>query len=187
MIFFTACSNNDESLKDEKSSKRIENVLSEKDITTQKTKYLMLSKNDKYILWKNKIAYLIENSGLTPEQIFLLRELKSQIKPSLFDSNIDNNNEKEIFNNVYAKNFLDRAKLIFDEKFVASNFFEISTHPNNYNKTEFTNEGDTSCQCKIGSVWSCLAGTWECKPNDCKGDTDGCGFLGLSECNGICK
>ena len=143
--------------------------------------YQMLSKEEKHQIWADKIDVLISDSSLNSQQVSLLRDLKSHLNVTLFE-NKSNNDEREVFKTIYAKDFLNKAKSLFTYEYVYKNFFTI-----NGNLSLSKSATKPVCSCNQTSMWSCAMGTSTCKETDkCRTDSDGCGFLGMFECNGNC-
>ena len=109
--------------------------------------------------------------------------MKAHLNANLFD-NSGNNDKREIFKNVYAKDFLKKSQLLFTPAYFESSFYNISNRVFFNGDDEGPNKPD--CTCNQSSIWSCV-GQPDCKEsNKCKTTTDGCGFLGLAECDGRC-
>lgn len=179
LSLFSSCSN-DDSLKNEENS-RISAVLKEENYDAQKIMYRMLSNEEKLQLWQDKLSTMILNDGLNEKQINLIQDLKAHLNANLFD-NSGNNDKREIFKNVYAKDFLNKSQSLFTPKYFTESFYNIS------NRIAIDDDGPNKpdCTCNQSSIWSCV-GLPDCKASDkCDSTTDGCGFLGFSECDGRC-
>ena len=179
LSLFSSCSN-DDSLKNEENS-RISAVLKEENYDAQKIMYRMLSNEEKLQLWQDKLSTMILNDGLNEKQINLIQDLKAHLNANLFD-NSGNNDKREIFKNVYAKDFLKKSQSLFTPKYFTESFYNIS------NRIAIDDDGPNKpdCTCNQSSIWSCV-GLPDCKASDkCDSTTDGCGFLGFSECDGRC-
>ena len=179
LSLFSSCSN-DDSLKNEENS-RISAVLKEENYDAQKIMYRMLSNEEKLQLWQDKLSTMILNDGLNEKQINLIQDLKAHLNANLFD-NSGNNDKREIFKNVYAKDFLKKSQSLFTPKYFTESFYNIS------NRIAIDDDGPNKpdCTCNQSSIWSCV-GLPDCKASDkCDSTPDGCGFLGFSECDGRC-
>lgn len=161
---------------------KINAVLNEKNYDSQKLMYQMLSKNEQYQLWKDKIEKLVSDTNLNNQQIMLINDLKNHININLFEK-ISNNDEKEVFKSIYVKDFLNKAKSLFTYEYVYVNFFTINGNISLFKIDDIK----PVCSCNQSSIWSCAMGAYTCKETDkCRKDSDGCGFLGFYECNGNC-
>jgi hypothetical protein len=161
---------------------KINAVLNEKNYDSQKLMYQMLSKNEQYQLWKDKIEKLVSDTNLNNQQITLINDLKNHININLFEK-ISNNDEKEVFKSIYVKDFLNKAKSLFTYEYVYVNFFTINGNISLFKIDDIK----PVCSCNQSSIWSCAMGAYTCKETDkCRKDSDGCGFLGFYECNGNC-
>jgi len=181
LSLLSSCTTSDDSTTNQENSK-ISSVLKEKNYDSQKLMYQMLSKNEKHQIWANKIDVLISDSSLNSQQIYLLNDLKNHLNVNIFD-NKSNNDEREVFKTIYAKDFLNKAKYLFSYEYVHENFFTINGTSN------LMKIADTKpvCSCNQTSIWSCAMNTSTCKSTDkCRTDSDGCGFAGMFECNGNC-
>lgn len=172
---------NDDSITNLENAK-IQTVLNEKNYDNQKLMYQMLSKQEKHLIWSNKIDILISDSSLNNKQVHLLNDLKNHLNDDLFDKK-SNNDQREVFKTIYINNFLNKAKSLFTYEYVYENFFTIN---GNITLSKIA-ETKPICSCNKGSIWSCAMGTSTCVRTDkCSFDTDGCGFAGMFECNGNC-
>jgi hypothetical protein len=180
LSLLSSCTTDDTVTNQENS--KITSVLKEKNYDTQKLMYRMLSKEEKQEIWVDKIDVLISDSSLSGQQVSLLNDLKNHLNVTLFDTK-SNNDEREVFKTVYAKDFLNKAKSLFSYEYVSENFFTINGN------LSLAKLADTKpvCSCNQTSIWSCVGINERCKETDkCRKDSDGCGFLGFSECNGNC-
>lgn len=180
LSLLSSCTTDDTATNQENS--KITSVLKEKNYDTQKLMYLMLSKEEKHQIWEDKLDVLISDSSLNSQQVSLLNDLKNHLNVNLFE-NKSNNDEREVFKTIYAKDFLNKAKSLFTYEYVYENFFTINGN------ISLSKIADTKpiCSCNKGSMWSCAMGTSTCKSTDkCRNDSDGCGFAGMFECNGNC-
>lgn len=194
ILVFTSCSKEDD-FNEKINTAKIAQLSKERNIDNQKVMYNMLTKEEKYTLWKDKIENLIQNGQLNQSQLDLIFKFKSHLKVDFFDVTL-NYDEKEIFKTVYIKDFLKEARKIFSDKVVYETFYSMSSFGKETAKlsssTDFSNSFDVTigtkpnCYCNKTSLWSCTLGMDECKYDGCQVLADGCGFLGFSECNGRC-
>lgn len=181
-MLFCSCTSND-ALETKNSSSRISSVLNEKNYESQKLMYQLLSKEEKHKIWTDKIDILILDSSLSDQQINLLNDLKNHLNNNLFDKT-QNNDDREVFKTIYAKDFLSKAKNLFSYKYIYENFFTIN---GNISLSKTGTPPLPVCSCNQGSIFSCAGISADCKATDkCRNDSDGCGFLGMFECNGNC-
>lgn len=189
---------NDEIKSNDINEARIASVLSEKNTDAQKSMYRMLSKEDKQALWINKLDSLITDKNLNETQTKLLTGLRSQLTVSIFDDN-SNNDQREVFKNVYIPYFIKEAQEIFSKDYIYNNFYEIQNYPKTLAMSTSNNGlnnrsgdigigGETACTCNVGSMVSCGSGIscrqplWE----GCTSTTSGCGAFWVYSCNGMC-
>ncbi|MEZ4853034.1 bacteriocin fulvocin C-related protein [Flavobacterium sp.] len=181
VLVLNSCSTDSELEVSKISSQKISEVVNEKNLSVQKLKYSLLSKEDKFSIWENKINNLI-NDNLNDEQKSLILDLKNHLNVSIFDDDL-NNDTREIFKTVYSKQFLEKANTIFSEEFIITNFYYI-----NY---KFYDGENSNCNCTSQSSVTCLSTIQNplfCKKGyaDCKQSLKNCGFLLRYDCDGMC-
>lgn len=158
------------------SETKINQVLNEKDSETQKLMYSSLNPDEKLSIWDRKLSILLTDKKLNKQQKELLIELKNNISSDVFNNKLLND-EKEIFKNVYSKSFLEKAKKVFSNQFIVTSFYTLSSK---------TYNGENSCSCNIGAIFTCSYKI-ECRTiKVCKPTNSGCGFMTAFECDGNC-
>lgn len=178
VILFSSCSNNEANDLQNNESK-ISSVLNETNYDTQKIMYQILSKENKLQIWEDKIDNMILNDDLNNDQIDLIKDLRSNLNAQIFDES-ENNDVREIFKNVYVKNFIKRAQFLFEPGYFESNFYTLN------NKVAPIGS-QPGCTCNKTSIYSCAGNTSDCQSSSsCDTTADGCGFLTMFECNGKC-
>lgn len=186
ILIFSSCSVENDSLNDSKTT-RIEEIKNEKNIAVQRVMYNLLSPDEKYYLWSQKIDNLTNDKSLNAEQINLLEEVKSKLNRNYFDDSYSDD-KKEIFKVVYLKEFLKKAKDIFDDNFIYNSFYTI-----NSSRILFVDDDSpiNSCACYKGTTfWSCgVLSPYTCKtpPDPCSEKTKGCGLWLQDKCDGTCQ
>ena len=85
VLSFYSCTNDSGLESSEVSKEKISEVINELNLSTQKMKYGMLNKNEKFLLWENKIIVLMEDLEINNEQKNLLNDLKNNLSASIFD------------------------------------------------------------------------------------------------------
>jgi hypothetical protein len=185
VLLFCSCSNNETS-DVQNSETKISAVLNEKNYESQKVMYQMLSAEDKFKIWQDKIDEAINNDDLNKNQIILLNEIKSKLLVIYFEDS--KSDEKEIFKNVYLKNYLEKCQKEFEYNYFYKTFFTLNGKLPGDNFDDLDGDGNNpNCTCNQGSIWSCAGVSSDCKSsNKCTSTTDGCGFLTMFECNGRC-
>lgn len=167
-------------------SKLIE-LKNEQNSNTQRIMFNLLSKEEKLRYWTDKIELLLGSNSLRDNQRNLLNELKNSLNTTIFDTEIEENDEREIFINVYCKDFIDRARVEFSDDYLNENFFTFRIIKS-ITSDEIVGGAREDCTCKKGAYFTCGIGTGVfCGTADCQVLSDGCGFLGLHECDGKCK
>ena len=142
---------------------KIAEILKEQDYDTQKLMYLNLTSDEKFKLWDDKLVKLQGDKRLSLNQRELIKELRGQ-----FDS--------EVF---LEKKYNDKAEVLFDRNFIRDNFYNISTN-------RLGNSETMSCSCNVGATFTCTYNI-DCRSLQvCNSSSNGCGFLGVFECNGNC-
>lgn len=185
-FIFYSCSINDKN-ESISSNSRLESLLNENNPNSQRLIYEMLNGYDKYNLWIRTLDKMIVNDNLNFSQINLLNELKSKLNQTIFDTRLLNNDEREIFKNIYAEEFLLRSKELFNEEYLYNNLFSLNRILY-LAADETTGSNDEDCACNKTSVMTCgIISSYTCKSANCKILSDGCGFLGMFECNGKCE
>lgn len=184
-----SCSNDSELENSNASKEKISEVMIESNLSIQKMKYNMLSKEDKFLLWNNKVQFLIDDSKLNNEQKSLLIDLKNHLNTTVFDDG-KNNDEKEVFKTIYAKEFLKKANVLFSEEYIITNFYYI-TYKTDAGFEGGGGDGPSSCNCSSGSVVTCLSTIQNplfCKKSqsNCKITKSNCGWLLRYDCDGMC-
>ncbi len=184
LLFITSCSTENESLNESKTS-RIQEIKNEKNIAVQRVMYNLLTPDEKYRLWSEKIDNIIKDKNLNIEQVSLIKEVKSKLNKNYFDDSYTDDN-KEIFKVVYLKEFFKKAKANFSDDFIYLNFYTINT-----SRVEFVDDNpNTACACYKGTTfWSCgVVSPYTCKTpaNPCTSKTTGCGLWWQDPCDGKC-
>lgn len=186
-VLLFSCSNDSELENSNVSKEKISEVMNESNLSIQKMKYSMLSKEDKFLLWNNKVQFLIDDSKLNNEQKSLLIDLKNHLNITVFDDK-KNNDEKEVFKTIYAKEFLKKANVLFSEEYIITNFYYITY------KTDGGFEGGedapSNCNCKSDFILACpshISNPIYCKEEykSCKKSTN-CGWFLQYTCDGMC-
>lgn len=193
-------STTEEALVAEKSEFKINQMLNEKDLESQKIKYALLSSEEKHTIWLNKYESLVNNSTslthkgmlLNDKQKKLIEELKDKLTQNVFDQN--DNNEKEYFRNIYVPNFLKRAQKVFTYDQMGSLFYKLSESPTNSSHEKQSASARIAsgwvrdCNCDKGAFFSCQWGGDKCDGQaSCQQTYNGCGFNWMWACNGLCR
>lgn len=199
----TSCSEDvpsEDSLVAEKSEFKINQILNEKDVESQKIKYNLLSTEEKHTIWVNKYEALINNNTfqdhkrliLNDKQKELIEELKDKLTQNVFDKN--DNNEKEYFRNIYVPNFLKRAQKVFTYDQIGVLFYKVSESTTDISQKQQSTSARVAsgwvrdCNCDKGSFFSCQWGGDKCDGQaSCKQSYNGCGFNWMWACNGLCR
>ena len=157
---------------------KIAEVLKEQDYDTQKLMYLNLTSDEKFKLWDDKLVKLQGDKRLSLNQRELIKELRGQFDSEVFLEK-KYNDKAEVFKNIYVKDFLKKAEVLFDRNFIRDNFYNISTN-------RLGNSETMSCSCNVGATFTCTYNI-DCRSLQvCNSSSNGCGFLGVFECNGNC-
>ena len=185
ILSLTSCTYNNE-LENNIENSKIKAVFYEKNASNQKIMYNMLNKEEKLKLWEEKIENVLQKNNLNEDQLILINDLKDNLSANLFD-NKSFNNEKEIFKSIYVKEFLKKSINVFEEDFIVTNFYSLSSNGYYLGEPDAPENGENpDCSCNTTSMWSCAA-SFECKTSrNCSDTAGGCGFLGMFECNGRC-
>jgi len=189
LSLLTSCTSNDNVSSTSISKEKISSVLNEKNYETQKLKYSLLNKDEKFSIWNNKITSLISNGNLNENQISFLEDLKSNLNPNLFDE-CKKSDSREVFKVVKSLEYINKAKKLFSTQVINETFYQItSTTPTN----GLMDDGSSRmCNCSTGSSVTCaLGGTVDmpiyCAKSKCNITPSNCGWLLMYDCNGVCK
>lgn len=211
-FFLFNCSSDADSLEniiDDESIIELEKVAEMKSQNERKLAYRLLSDEEKFYLWDNKLSKLINENylygiyiDLTEDEKSLLKEIKGQIELSFF--NDSQSDKKAFFKNVYIPQFIDKSKETFSNKYLIGFIFYDISMPiskkidiNNLNDliqyyqssrelTPIGGGGGNSCDCDTDAFFSCKWGDDYCVASSCSTVHTDCGFLWLSDCDGIC-
>jgi hypothetical protein len=175
----SSCSSTDE-------NERVSSVLNEKNTNSQRLAFNLLNGNEKLKLWTDQLNEMIKEDNLNQDQLNLVNELLNKLNATIFDTSIVNNDEREIFMNIFAPDFVERARSIFNDEYVYNNFYRIRKQPKALEPIGGI-VGTNDCACNKSSYFTCGFSTYECKASTCEVLVDGCGFLGMFECNGKCS
>jgi len=204
VLLFVSCSQEsgrEETAANSKSAIKIQQVLDENDLDTQKIKYNLLSGEEKYSLWNNKYESLINGTYkaqatgffLNEEQKELIQELKNKITVNVY--NTEDSDEKAYFKNIYTPSFLKKAEKIFTYEQIGNIFYKvsetasISAAQHSSAKTASVADAEKPCVCNVGAIFTCQWGGERCEAQKCVGNgrPDGCGFNWDYPCDGLCN
>jgi len=186
--FFTSCSDENSNIDEEK----VQYVLQSKNSEVTKAAYLLLTPEEKYFIWNERIDYILSNENLTTEQFNFMNNLKLDLNHSIF---IEDSTEEGQF----IEDYPDENLSIFEPIQAYYYFSTLANMEDNgtwesmqgsgtqgvffYSDLQLIADvgGGLSCHCHKGSIVSpgCQYG--------CTASTEtkyGCGFLWLWSCNG---
>jgi hypothetical protein len=163
---------------------KIAQLNSTTEANVQKLMFNQFTKDEKLTFWVQRIELMIEDDSLNQDQKNILNELLTKLNSTIFDVNLPDNEEREVFINVYLVDYINRVKNLFNDQYIDDNFYSARS-------IRFLGEADVAdkdCACKTGSYFTCgFLSNYSCEKSRCRILSDGCGFLMISECNGICK
>lgn len=186
---FVACSTEEQTTSVDK--EKVEFVTQSKNSEVRKAAYRLLTPEEKYFIWNERVDYIITNEDLTTEQTVFMNKLKADLNSKVFIHNSpDNisfksnytNSKLEIFHPIQGyyyfgtlASMVDNGKWssISDGGGAASFYDNLVLAPGD------PNDGN-HCTCNQGSIVNPGCET------DCPADkqTNECGFLFIWECNG---
>ena len=195
-LLLTSCTYQDNELLTEsrpnslnlESQKKVEKVLKSK-TDDQRLSYRLLSENEKYYLWMNKLDELLENNSFSSKQINLINEIKGKIEPSIFKKENING-----FKYITLKSWLIKARKVFSKAEINYAFSSINSYPSPEELEKIVSSKESiqqkrqpkyyNCSCSLQDdycVFSICNTIWACKS-----DTWGCGTFWLEDCDGEC-
>lgn len=168
----------------------VEKVLKIKSQEELKLTYNLLVPSEKKAFWENRVSLLIKSKNYTKKQLVVIEDLLSSLSVDLFENK---SKSKEIVEKLSVTWFA-KASLHFNSKqiaeltiltpFIVSNGGEIEMLVDDGGE-----EDNNKCKCKSDAVINHC----DLYSNTCVKDKDrcthtdiGCGFLGLSSCDGRC-
>lgn len=183
-LIMISCS--DENEKIDITNQKISTVREESNEDTQRIMYNLLTGQERLELWIKTLDDMVLKHNLNNNQKNILVELKANLNAGVFDSTIVNNDAREIFNEVYSKDFIKRARLIFTDQYLYDNLFSLRVIESI--EEDGGSNGPFDCGCRVTTIWNCGGPVtpWTCKSVSCTELAEGCGFLGNSTCNGKC-
>ena len=163
----------------------------------RKNDYRGLSSSMKASLWAHHLRkILVEHPEFTPEQVGLIKEALSLLKPELFDIRGDTP-EWWVSVGVPLQELVKRARVIFDPTLVRTIFNDLAGHSGalrSDSASERTMSSESikkrivpntpTCECST-AVDMCIPG-WKCIQGGCYFTSQGCGALWLNSCVGLC-
>ena len=166
-------------------------------LVERKKDYQVLSSSMKASLWAHHLRkMLIEHPEFTPEQVGLIKEYLSVLKPQLFDIRNDTP-EWWVSVGVPLQELVKRAKVLFDARLVRTMFTDLAGHSSGLRSdsafaqtmsSESTKKrivpNTPTCECST-AVDMCIPG-WKCIQGGCYFTSQGCGALWLNSCVGLC-
>lgn len=172
---------------------KIEQILDESDIESQRLMYSLLDANDKYKYWTSKMDSLLANKALSLVQVKYLKDLKQWLNPTIFDNHYQTDDQK-YKRNKFTIAYLDEALLLFDDLYIYKNFYTLETQFSLRVSAEDEDADDDiggtvtkNCTCSLDSYFTCGIGTTiECGKIKCNKKDSGCGWLWTNPCNGRC-
>jgi hypothetical protein len=167
-------------------------------LTSIQRKWILvrLTNEDKATVWKNRLQRKLQTT-VNVNQANFLREIHDLIKPSIFEkgtqddiafqANIDNHVERAF--NIFGEN---EAKEIFGDVTFPADLntdavYELALQGSLVSYLD-TFADDITEQKKCNCLWSGWTGCGKCQATmECGRSRNGCGFLGLMECIGLCR
>lgn len=166
---------------------KIETVINTTNKSEQRIVYRLLYTPEKYTLWFNKLHNFINKNKsidhkLTSQQLSLLNKLKNDLKIEYF---VDNSDSQEYFKNIYIPNLMEKVIPLFTRNQIYQLFYSVSyTNIIPTGRSEGLDGGH--CECNVNSAWSCEWFQDNCTENDDCEHENGCGFMLMWTCNGLC-
>ncbi|MGB0892160.1 MAG: bacteriocin fulvocin C-related protein [Flavobacteriaceae bacterium] len=172
---------------------KINQVLKIKDFSEQKLAYSLLNKNEKFLLWNDRLKE-INNLKLSNNQKNLIKELNMLLNNKHF---LDDSNDNVVLKNVLIPKYLKKLKENFTTKQIGIIFYTLIPITPSSVTVETGDDGQggdnggaKDCDCNKSSMVSCQwLNTSSCEDKTCKAPTpeNQCGFLLMYPCNGSCK
>jgi hypothetical protein len=154
-------------------------------VEDERLAFTLLSNDEKYQLWVEKIESIIKEDGLKSDQISYLNEVKAKLKPSAWDKN---DSYHAYFTDIYLPDFILKVKSSFTDAQMTTYFYRVGRQP--LILTKYLDGNVTpSCNCLKSEAtgWDCGVLTdSNCKTSKCK-EADGCGAFNMSFCDGRCS
>jgi hypothetical protein len=131
----------------------------------------------------------MEDLEINNEQKNLLIDLKNNLSASIFDDT-KNNDRREVFKTVYAKEFLKKANKLFSEEYIITNFYYVN-YKTDTGGIEDGGGAPKNCNCTTQNAVTCFSTIQNplyCKKaeSNCSKVPSNCGFLLWYDCDGMC-
>lgn len=175
---------------------KIEQVISIKNRAERKIAYTLLNKEEKHILWKEKLDNIIASEKISGKKKIIVQNIQKKLSISLFEADSD---EAEYFKTILVPQYLSDLNKEFSVKEIGLMFYSIKpietfSVTRQENKEEFDDSedgGTKTCDCNRNSMVSCR---WldsnSCTSISCeipRIKPKNCGFMYSYDCNGICN
>lgn len=160
--------------------------------------FVKLEAHEKSEFWRDRIRNFASSNDLSSQQQEFLQLLEALPKPAFYQGN-DNSRHKET-----VHQFLVASSLLFSEPEIRSLFFGLgnAATADSIDQLESwlapsqldlpLNKGGVQCDCEYGGDpnecggWGVTCVEWNNKPAACYPPGNGCGALGMEDCDGQC-
>ncbi len=158
----------------------------------QNLAYKSLTIPEKVYLWRSHIQEYIDSAHFTKDQVSHLRVLYDEISINLFNTIANDSVSRLDFQLNFENKWMDKAVSLFTNKELKALLYNIDHYQSIKSLQEFPIDSAKkvvlakSCDCNQGSIFTC-SDAGDCKKSICGVPSfEGCGFLRLYDCNGLC-
>lgn len=186
ICLFSSCENEGVSSVDIQKINAVKNLKGD----SQKIAFGMLSKENKFHIWNNKLNSLKNSNVLNSSQKEFVHQLIASLRVEYFEENAFENHAQ--YYNIYLPEMKRIGKLLFTQAQLISYFSSLDNIDDSVISQKLPGEGEigggggggtSNCNCSSSDDW-CVWGSscfvWSCERHI------GCGWWLAEECNGLC-
>lgn len=202
LILFFSCSveeNPKDDITNEDLSYNLKQFHKIKNSREQKVAYNVLTQNERYFLWVNKLNSILDGElynevlDLDSDKRKLINEVLEIINADMFSK--EPNSSLQYFKQIFIPDFLKRCQKSFTKTEISMIFGELDKiNISDYSLKTLSKSmnydpeyGNEECNCNTTSAVTCYSFPENCKELDCLLQSLGCGFMLAFECDGLCR
>ena len=165
---------------------------------TQKAIYRAFKPNQRFKLWEDKLNEVSELNWTQEEEEHIFK-LKKEMKEDWFSDDIKLNSNKSLMIEMFLKSWISDGmeKFGWSKNLIGSMISKTEPLTDTKGTLLYFNENQTnivpfglvvSCNCNKSDDWCPeVGGFGHCNDETCATNSNGCGTLWLSSCNGKCR
>lgn len=173
----------------EQISQEVANALAETDLDNLKLTFELLSSEEKFQYWKERIALVTKSSNFHGAKLRLTNELTAGLRLTYFEPSGSVETDK------FSRIWFGKASQVFSARelglltlLIPINMAKNSSPLNSIQSEVDPRDDGSKCKCLVdATVNHCAFYGRSCVENTgCEVQNTGCGFMGLKKCDGRC-